>query len=63
MLENPLAHDVSRLSGRPLVKAYTPGDVYIVVVYEQVPDRIPAGAGRICCATGSTLICTHLCAI
>jgi hypothetical protein len=39
VLENPVEHDVSRSSGRPLVKGYTADDVYIVVVYEEVDEQ------------------------
>jgi len=36
VFENPVGHDTSRSSGRPLVFGYTQDDVFIVVVYEQV---------------------------
>jgi hypothetical protein len=39
VLENPVRHDVSRSSGRPLVEGYTPDDVFIVVVYEKVDEQ------------------------
>jgi hypothetical protein len=39
VLEHPVRHDVSRASGRPLVFGYTPDDVYIVVVYDQIDEQ------------------------
>jgi hypothetical protein len=39
VLENPVAHGLSRSSGRPLVKGFTPDDVFIVVVYEQIDPQ------------------------
>ena len=39
VLEHPLEHDISRSSGLPLVKGYTPADVYVVVVFEQVDEQ------------------------
>ena len=39
VLEHPMVHEVSRSSGRPLVKGYTPDDVYIVVVYDEVDEQ------------------------
>jgi hypothetical protein len=39
VLENPVEKEVSRSSGRPLVKGYTAADVYIVVVYEEVDEQ------------------------
>lgn len=39
VFEHPVRHDVSRSSSRPLVFGYTPDDVYIVVVHEQVDEQ------------------------
>jgi len=38
VLLNPLGHDVSRSSGRPIVYGFTADGRYILVVYEQL-DR------------------------
>ena len=38
-LFNPIAHDISRSSGRPMVYGFTPDGRYIVVVYEEIDDR------------------------
>jgi hypothetical protein len=35
---NPVAHDVSRLSGLPIVFRFTPAARYILVVYEEVDE-------------------------
>lgn len=41
VLDNYESQDTSGSSGRPCVFGYTPGGVYIIVVYEQVDeDRI-----------------------
>lgn len=39
VLFNPVAHDISRSSGRPMVYGFTPDGRYIVVVYEEIDDR------------------------
>lgn len=39
VLENPARHEVSRSSGRPLAFGYTPDDIYIVVVYDQIDEQ------------------------
>jgi len=39
VLCNPVAHDMSRSSGRPMVYGFTPNGRYIVVVYEEIDDR------------------------
>jgi hypothetical protein len=35
-LLHPIAHDISRSSGRPRVYGFTPDSRYIVVVYEEI---------------------------
>jgi hypothetical protein len=35
-LLHPVAHDISRSSGRPMVYGFTPDGRYIVVVYEEI---------------------------
>lgn len=39
VLLQPLARDISRSSGRPMVYGFTPAGRYIVVVYEEIDDR------------------------
>ena len=39
VLFNPIAHDVSRSSGRPLVFGFTPDGRFVVVVYEIVDEQ------------------------
>jgi len=39
VLENPLRREESWSSGRPMVYGYTPDDVYVVVIYEQVDEQ------------------------
>jgi uncharacterized DUF497 family protein len=39
VLFNPVAHDISRASGRPMVYGFTSDGRYIVVVYEEIDDR------------------------
>jgi hypothetical protein len=34
VLHHPVSHDTSRSSGRPLVRGYTPDDVFIAVLYD-----------------------------
>jgi hypothetical protein len=36
VLLHPVAHDISRSSGRPMVYGFTPDGRYIVVVYEEM---------------------------
>ncbi len=36
VLWHPIAHDISRSSGRPMVYGFTPDGRYIVVVYEAI---------------------------
>jgi hypothetical protein len=36
VLLHPVAHDISRSSGRPMVYGFTPDGRYIVVVYEEI---------------------------
>ena len=36
VLWHPVAHDISRSSGRPMVYGFTPDGRYIVVVYENI---------------------------
>jgi hypothetical protein len=36
---DPIAHDISRSSGRPMVYGFTPDGRYIVVVYEAIDDH------------------------
>jgi hypothetical protein len=36
VLFHPVAHDISRSSGRPMVYGFTPDGRYIVVVYEEI---------------------------
>ena len=36
VLFNPVAHDISRSSGRLMVYGFTPDGRYIVVVYEEI---------------------------
>lgn len=33
---NPIGHDTSRSTGRPIVYGFTPGGHYILVVYERI---------------------------
>jgi len=39
VLENPLRREESWSSRRPMVYGYTPDDLYVVVVYEQVDEQ------------------------
>lgn len=38
VLENPTSEAISQSTGRPCCFGYTPGDDYIIVVYEQVDE-------------------------
>ena len=39
VLFHPIAHDISRASGRPMVYGFTSAGRYIVVVYEEIDDH------------------------
>jgi hypothetical protein len=42
-LFNPIARDISRSSGRPMVYGFTPDGRYIVMVYEEMKLTIAHG--------------------
>ena len=39
VLQNPIGHDISRSSGRPIVYGFTADGRYILVVYEKVGEQ------------------------
>jgi len=38
VLSNPVRHETSRSSGRPIAFGYTPDDMYIAVVYQEIDE-------------------------
>ena len=38
VLFNPVGHDISHSTGRPIVYGFTPDGRYIVVVYEEIDE-------------------------